>query len=159
MRIGMMSDSHGDMQAIDEVLKRAGKIDLWLHAGDCLPDARYLSLKSQTQVVAIAGNCDWPRPAAKEMETVQVGDLRIFLTHGHLFGVNFGLEALVKAAAGEQCTFAVYGHTHVARDIQSGAVRVLNPGSISRPRGGGPASFMILEMHAGKIHTDLIELI
>lgn len=159
MRLGIMSDSHGDMQAIDEVLKRAGQIDLWLHAGDCAPDARYLAVKSQTKVIGIAGNCDWPGPSAKEMEAVQAGNLRILLTHGHLFGVNFGLGQLVHAAEEQQCTFAVYGHTHIAQDVQSSTVRVLNPGSISRPRGGGPASFMIMEIFPGKINVNLIELI
>ena len=32
MKIGIMSDSHGDRRAIDRAVERAGKVDLWLHA-------------------------------------------------------------------------------------------------------------------------------
>ena len=59
MKIGIMSDSHGDRRAIDRALERAGKVDFWLHAGDCVPDAAYLGLVSAKRVENVAGNTDW----------------------------------------------------------------------------------------------------
>ena len=78
MKIGVLSDTHGDLANIRKVIKRVTDVAMWLHAGDCAPDARYLAVKSQTKVIGIAGNRDWPGPSAKEMEAVQAGNLRIF---------------------------------------------------------------------------------
>lgn len=45
IRIGVVSDTHGDFQALEQVLDQAGEVDLWLHAGDYSQDAR-ISKKS-----------------------------------------------------------------------------------------------------------------
>ncbi|HWR55298.1 MAG TPA: metallophosphoesterase family protein, partial [Negativicutes bacterium] len=34
MRIGIVSDTHGDQRAIKQVVAQVGPVDLWLHAGD-----------------------------------------------------------------------------------------------------------------------------
>jgi len=52
--------AHGARRAIDRAVERAGKVDLWLHAGDCAPDAAYLALVSAVRVENVAGNTDWP---------------------------------------------------------------------------------------------------
>ena len=39
IRIGVVSDTHGDFQALEQVLDQAGEVDLWLHAGDYSQDA------------------------------------------------------------------------------------------------------------------------
>lgn len=159
MRIGIISDSHGDQKALATVAAKAGQVDLWLHAGDCAPDAVYLQMLTQTEVVHVLGNCDWPNEKLSPAEIIETSAHKIFLTHGHLYGVNFGLEALAEEAAQCNCDIAVYGHTHIAGQWNHGGVLLLNPGSISRPRGGGPASFMILTEKKGEISVDLIELI
>jgi len=159
MRIGIVSDSHGDHKALESVAAKAGIVDLWLHAGDCAPDAEYLQQITDAEVVRVFGNCDWPSGTLPPVEVIEMGLHRIFLTHGHLYGVNFGLDALAKEAKECKCSVAVYGHTHVAGKWSQDGVLILNPGSISRPRGGGPASFMILTEKKGEISVDLIELI
>ena len=59
MRIGIISDSHGNTNAIDQAVKVAGEIDFWLHAGDLINDAEYLRMAYDAEVVNVAGNCDW----------------------------------------------------------------------------------------------------
>ena len=39
MKIGLISDTHGNTAAIDQAVELAGEIDLWLHAGDMIHDA------------------------------------------------------------------------------------------------------------------------
>ena len=121
MKIGIMSDSHGDRRAIDCAVERAGKVDLWLHAGDCVPDAAYLALVSAVRVENVAGNTDWPDGKTPD-------------------------EIVVEAA---QADIAVYGHTHVAQEV-AGDVHVLNPGSVARPRDEARPSFMLAELEVGK---------
>lgn len=58
MRIGVISDTHGVKKAMDRVILDAGKVDLWLHAGDYSQDAPYLEAKTGVPVYAVCGNCD-----------------------------------------------------------------------------------------------------
>ena len=85
MKIGIMSDSHGDRRVIDRAVERAGKVDLWLHAGDCAPDAAYLALVSAVRVENVAGNTDWPDGKTPDEIVVEAAGHRIFLTHGHIY--------------------------------------------------------------------------
>ena len=123
MKIGIMSDSHGDRRAIDRAVERAGKVDLWLHAGDCAPDAAYLALVSAVRVENVAGNTDWPDGKTPDEIVVEAAGHRIFLTHGHIYGVRSTLEMLVAAAKEAQADIAVYGHTHVAQEVAGAAWR------------------------------------
>jgi len=150
MKVGIMSDSHGNTMAIDAALRQAGRVDHWLHAGDCISDAEYLQLASDTAVTMVAGNCDWPGTSVPGEALVERGGHRIFLTHGHLYGVRYTIEALQEAAAERGADVAVYGHTHVA-DITPGAVLVLNPGSVARPRDEALGSFLLLELSEGQV--------
>ena len=97
----------------------------------------------------VAGNTDWPDGKTPDEIVVEAAGHRIFLTHGHIYGVRSTLEMLVQAAREEQADIAVYGHTHVAQDVE-GEVRVLNPGSVARPRDEGRPSFMLAELEAEK---------
>ena len=144
MKIGIMSDSHGDRRAIDRAVERAGKVDLWLHAGDCAPDAAYLALVSAVRVENVAGNTDWPDGKTPDEIVVEAAGHRIFLTHGHIYGVRSTLKMLVAAAKEAQADIAVYGHTHVKKLEKKDNLIILNPGSPSRPRDYAP-SFAILE--------------
>lgn len=145
MRIGIMSDSHGDHIAIEEAVKLAGKVGLWLHAGDCREDARYLQLIAQTKVVGVNGNCDWYGADAEDEALIEAEGHRIFLTHGHLYDVRQGTGLLAKTASANHADIAVYGHTHVA-DIVPGALYILNPGSVSRPRDEARPSFILMDL-------------
>ncbi|MBR3456914.1 MAG: metallophosphoesterase [Selenomonadaceae bacterium] len=149
MRIGIVSDTHGNTGAVEAVLEMAPEVELWLHAGDFVDDARYLEMRSNTGVVKVAGNGDWPRSDAPDEIVVEAGGHRIFLTHGHTYGVNYGTEQLEEAAGEAGCDIAVYGHTHKL-DRRSGKVCILNPGSASRPRDEMRPSFMTAELLPGK---------
>ena len=148
MKIGIMSDSHGDRRAIDRAVERAGKVDLWLHAGDCVPDAAYLALVSAVRVENVAGNTDWPDGKTPDEIVVEAAGHRIFLTHGHIYGVRSTLEMLVQAAKEAQADIAVYGHTHVAQEV-AGDVHVLNPGSVARPRDEALRASLLLASMSG----------
>jgi len=159
MKIGIISDSHGDYAAVEKAVQKAGPVDLWLHAGDCCPDAEYLQLITQKKLVHVAGNCDWPGSSVLLDEVIAASGHKLWLTHGHLYGVNFGLENLAQEASVRGCDIAVYGHTHIAVQQRIADTLVLNPGSIARPRGGGPASFMVLALENNKVSVNLIKLI
>ena len=153
MKIGIVSDSHGSTRAIDRMLSHpaAEGVTLWLHAGDITPDAEYLAMvtEGKAKVRYVAGNSDWPEPGARYDDVVEAAGHRIFLTHGHMYGVRFTTKMLCDAAGESGCDIAVYGHPPVA-EISTGHITVLNPGSVARPRDAMQGSFLVMELEQGK---------
>lgn len=151
MKIGIVSDSHGDTNALDAMLQHpaAADVEAWLFAGDIAMDAEYLEMVTDLPVIKVAGNNDWPMSRLEDTVLADLGDHRILLTHGHLYGVNFSTQNLVLAAREQAADIAVYGHTHVA-DLSIGEVTVLNPGSVARPRDASRGSFMVADLVQGQ---------
>ena len=152
MRIGIVSDSHGNIDVFEDMLAVPGaaEAELWLHAGDFAPDADVLEEMSGRRVVRVLGNCDFFVDGVHDETVVEVAGHRIFLTHGHLFNVRFDTAMLAAAAREMGADIAVYGHTHIALE-EYGDVTVLNPGSIARPRDERRGSFMLVELNAGEV--------
>ena len=161
MKIGLVSDSHGDTMALDLMLKtpEAQEAECWLHAGDFVRDADYLEMVSEKKVYKVAGNGDWPYSKAPDDMLVELAGHRILLTHGHEHGVRYGTENLEENAVNMEADIAVYGHTHIADITPKGknGVTILNPGSIARPRDDAYGSFMFLEIVPG--HEARVKLI
>ena len=158
MRIGIVSDSHGNTDVFEDMLAVPGaaEAELWLHAGDFAPDADVLEEMSGRRVARVLGNCDFFVDGVHDETVVEVAGHRIFLTHGHLFNVRFDTAMLAAAARETGADIAVYGHTHIALE-EYGDITVLNPGSIARPRDERRGSFMLVELNAGE--SPLVNLI
>jgi phosphodiesterase family protein len=152
VRIGIVSDSHGNTDVFEDMLAVPGaaEAELWLHAGDFAPDADVLEEMSGRRVARVLGNCDFFVDGVHDETVVEVAGHRIFLTHGHLFNVRFDTAMLAAAARETGADIAVYGHTHIALE-EYGDVTVLNPGSIARPRDERRGSFMLVELNAGEV--------
>lgn len=69
---------------------------------------------------------------------------KILLVHGHIEGVDFGYNKLGLDAKIQGTSYIIHGHTHIPLVEKRGDFTFINPGSVSRPRGGAPASFAIL---------------
>ncbi len=149
MKIGIVSDTHGSMEAVEKVVSLAPDVEMWLHAGDCTPDSGYLQTLVEVPVFAVAGNCDWPNDNMPDERVVEAGGHKIFLTHGHIYGVRYETDLLKQTAASRGADIAVCGHTHVAL-IEPGEIFVLNPGSASRPRDEARPSFMKVLLEQGQ---------
>lgn len=137
MRIAVISDTHDRYPArLPERLATADEI--W-HLGDvCDPAvlAAFEHLGPPLRVVL--GNNDaesrWPLSLDLERE-----------------GLRFHLIHIPPRRAPLGCNVVLHGHTHVPRDEQIGPVRWLNPGCVSRPNRGAPASFAWLTLKPRKI--------
>ena len=70
----------------------------------------------------------------KAFEIVEVGNNKIFATHGHDYGVDYNIDTLCSVAESNGCNIAMYGHTHVPDNSIYKGMYVVNPGSVSRPR-------------------------
>jgi len=146
MRVLIVSDTHGRHGNFEKVYDKIGPVDMVLHAGDVCGEEEWFRKKVAEELYMVRGNCDTSFDLPSK-DVIAFGDKLIFLAHGHHYSVGYGPEEIADAAAANGCDIAVYGHTHVPLDMEVGGVRVLNPGSLERPRqGNGKPSFMILEM-------------
>lgn len=134
-----------------------GEIDLLLHAGDYYKDALILGKDSGIKVKAVIGNCDLYAPGPVE-ELLQIDDFRLYLTHGHLFGVKRSLARLYQRAEEVGAHIVVYGHTHTPHQEKKKGILFLNPGSITWPRLPGRHSFAILDFEQSDYTVRTCEL-
>ena len=140
--IVVISDSHGSIRNLDRVSKRVGQPDALWHLGDCTEDAPLLAQRLNCGYVSVRGNCD-PFSDMPLTETVDWHGMRFLLLHGHTVG---GRMSLRYAAEERRANVVLFGHSHVAGIETAGDVLLLNPGSLSRPRGGRGPSLALLEL-------------
>ncbi len=150
IKIGVMSDSHRNLHAIDDVICKVEEsgidVSCWFHAGDSIDDTEYLEKVSGKKVYKVPGNVDWFTKARREI-LVNIGGINIYMTHGDMYQVKWGLKQLADRAKLLDADLIIYGHSHVgAKDIIDGRV-FINPGSVSEPRDGLAPSFMIVTIN------------
>ena len=87
-----------------------------------------------------------------------VNGRQLLFVHGHIEGVDFGYNKLGLDAKIQGIHVAVHGHTHVPHFEQHGDFTFINPGSISRPRGGSPASFAILTVEKDFVDAAFLKI-
>ena len=141
MRILVISDSHGQLGNLNEILKEAGKVDRVIHLGDAVGQDEEIREMCGCPVTIVRGNCDF-YSKNELVEIVEEENVKIFATHGHRFNV------------------ALYGHTHVPDVSYCKDVLVMNPGSISRPRqaSGRPTYGIVTIGSNGEARADTYSL-
>jgi hypothetical protein len=136
MRIAVISDTHDRFPAtLPERLREADEI--W-HLGDvCDPRVLVEFEQLGPPLRVVAGNCDaHPWPLTLNLDRA---GRRCHLVH------------IPPARAPAGVHLVLHGHTHVPRDETDPAgVRWLNPGCITRPNRGAPASYAWLTLDTGK---------
>lgn len=145
VKIVVFSDSHGDSDGMVSVLsKYHSDAEYVLHLGDGNSDLERISSRfPRMATVGVLGNCDWGflGSEADKQRVLDIEGVRIFICHGHRYGVRGGTDALIYAAEERNADIVLYGHTHCSKytsvtRFDGKILHVMNPGSISRPRGG-----------------------
>lgn len=135
MRALIISDSHGDTKRFDKAIN-AFEPDMIIHLGDIERDVEYLEdVYPSIPIEAVVGNND-PLCRRCAEKVIDVGGVKVFITHGHLYSAYDGGFRIAMRAKELGCAAALYGHSHMPHDEVHEGVRVFNPGSISRPRVG-----------------------
>jgi hypothetical protein len=158
MRVGVLGDSHGDLDLSKQAVRAMGAVDLLVHTGDFYQDALLLADQLGVEVHAVVGNCDRCVPGPRE-ELLELAGHRIFLTHGHLYGVKQGLLRLDYRAREVGADLVIFGHTHVPLSEEFNGIRYLNPGSVAWPRLAGQCSYALIRLEPGMpVDTELFTL-
>ncbi|BDH45073.1 phosphoesterase [Salmonella enterica subsp. enterica serovar Choleraesuis] len=170
MKLMIASDIHGSLPATERVLELFESSGArWLILlGDLLyhgprnplpegyqPGEVATRLNSVAErVIAVRGNCDSEVdqmllnfPITAPWQQVLVGESRLFLTHGH----HYHPAQLPPLSAGD---ILVFGHTHIPQASWSDErIGLFNPGSVSLPKGGNPASYGLLDDDILSVHA------
>lgn len=156
MRVLIISDTHRDIRYALEAIKKAGKIDLCLHAGDVEGDADILMSVLNCPLYMVSGNNDYFRMFPEELE-FNIGKYKVFMTHGHRYLVTLGGERFYEEAVSRGVDIAIYGHTHKPIIWKTDEVTILCPGSISYPRQNKRKhTFIIMEIDEnGEAHYSI----
>jgi putative phosphoesterase len=143
MKAIIFSDSHGSFNPMVEAIEKEGKIDLIIHAGDVVRDAEDLQMVYPRCAVAyVKGNNDWWDRSAPEDRFFEFDGVKIFLTHGHNYGVKYSLIRLAQKGSEMGADICIFGHTHSVCNEVMGEITLFNSGSASKHYG-------ILETHKG----------
>ena len=131
MKAAVFSDTHRNTAPMVEAVRRC-RPDIIIHLGDHDRDTEILREEfPNIPLYNVRGNCDLAA-TAPETDIVPMGPVKAFITHGHLYNVNYGIDSLVYAAEEAGCKVAMYGHTHAALQQDVGGVRVINPGTAGK---------------------------
>ena len=146
MRYLIVSDTHGNDRNLERAIMRSYPMDGVFHLGDLEGSESYIEDICPCPVYMVSGNNDFFSPAPSQ-QIVEIDELRIFMTHGHRYGVAYDMEDLKKAAKANQCRMAFFGHTHRPEIIEEDDMVLVNPGSLTYPRQAGRRpSYAILEV-------------
>lgn len=134
MKAAVFSDTHTNTALMVEAVRRS-RPDLIIHLGDHDRDTEILRREfPEIPLYNVCGNCDF-YPSAPQTDLVPLGPVKAFITHGHLYNVDYDrLDSLVYAAQEQGAKLAMYGHTHRALYEEIGGVKVLNPGTAGKGR-------------------------
>lgn len=152
MRIGLISDTHGDLDSWERALKIFKDIDLAIHTGDILSSGPFNPRSESYKPAELArainaapfpivfarGNCDAEvdsvaidYPIQAPYAFILKDNLRIMATHGHLHDD----DELIELGKRYRMNIVLSGHTHIVRILNIGGLYLVNPGSASLPKG------------------------
>ena len=135
MRILVVSDTHGDIRNLEEVIRKHRDAQVIFHCGDGANEAEQMkSIFPDRAFICVKGNCDlccdYPN-----IETITLEGKKFFITHGHIYNVKSTLLNLSLAIGEAQAQVAVFGHTHNPLCLYEDGVYFLNPGSLRGYKG------------------------
>lgn len=153
MKILVVSDTHGHSSELVQVLRKVKPIDCLIHCGDVEGQENYIRGIAECPCYMVKGNndffCDLPRE-----EVFQLGNYKVMVTHGHMYGVSMDTSMLEEEARNRGVQIVMFGHTHRPFLEQKEDITILNPGSLSYPRQAGrKPSFLVMEIdRQGEAH-------
>jgi putative phosphoesterase len=179
--IGLIADTHVPDRRrqlhpnVVPTFKKAGVTQI-LHAGDISVTRVLQQLGEVAPVVAVRGNRDWFGLAKLPISRiVEIGEVRIGLTHGHVGWRMYAKDKLAFLLSGRPQSFdyftdrvvagmldmdvIVFGHNHEPFVRHIGDQLVINPGSACcQMMPDKPPSVALLYIEAKKVRGEIVFL-
>ena len=141
MKILLVSDAHGNIDTMMDLIKVYPNMDLYLDAGDNMSSVYQISPYRSAK-----GNCDYYPYDEKVFISTPIGG--ILMRH---------LPYIDKKEL-EGVKLFIHGHTHRMKiDVRDNYI-ILCPGSVALPRDGSNGTYAIIEIDNGNINIDIIDI-
>ena len=139
IKILVISDTHGNENAVLEILARHDDAYMLIHLGDNYTDAFiYEKLYPEIRFEYVPGNCDFNLHDLEEWKVISKEEVKLFITHGKRY------KEMLKKAVEFNCDIFISGHTHVPFIGKESEMTLLNPGSASLPRQNSEKSYAVI---------------
>ena len=149
MKILIFSDSHKSFAPMAKAIEIEKDANWIIHAGDVHSDVEDLLIAyPKTPVAYVKGNNDFFLRDVPEDRFFTLDGVKIFLTHGHNYGVKYSIAALFKKGAELGADICIFGHTHVAVCEKMGKITLFNPGAVTK-------SYGVLEINNGEYSLEI----
>ncbi|MDO4604674.1 MAG: metallophosphoesterase [Helcococcus sp.] len=158
MKVAIVSDTHGRIEPFLNKIEEYTDIELIIHLGDTVDDAKKIRERTQLPMFVVRGNNDYMDVNTPWRELIRIKGHKILLTHGHKENVNFGQTQLYYAARETDAEMVIYGHTHVYLYEEIEGIKILNPGSAGYDRGCEYESFVLMNVTSDNISIERIRL-
>jgi len=158
LRIIVVSDTHGNYNALKKIFEKNLSADMFIHLGDGEREFMELSrLYPQKAVRNVAGNCDFA-PLSPEVAVIGAGEHKIIASHGHRYGVKYGIDHIKMIALKNGADIVLFGHSHVRFNYYEDGIYFFNPGSASSPRDGKRPSYGFIDITAHGVVANHVDL-
>src|SRR5690625_1842524 len=153
-RVLIVSDSHGLTEELT-IIKDRHQLQYNIHCGD---SELSTSAPQLADYHTVSGNCDWKGEFTNE-RLIDIGGLRFYITHGHLYGVKSTLMKLQYRAQEVEADVICFGHSHIAYAEEIDQKLYLNPGSIRLPKQSVKPSYIIMEWdECNEVHVHFFHI-
>lgn len=152
--VAVVSDSHGNFDALHHVVEDNPDISALLFLGDGYHDFEKLEREFPAiPMMGVPGNSDYDceEPFTK---IYHIAGKKLMLTHGHNYQVKLTMDYLLAIARKHEVDAVLYGHTHWSSVLREadGLWRV-NPGSV-----GYSKRYALLTIDGDEITAELCYL-
>ncbi len=149
MKAIIFSDSHKSFAPMITAIENEGTVQQIIHAGDVHSDIEDLGIMyPKIPLAFVKGNNDVFLRDVPEDRIFDFYGIRIFLTHGHNYGVKYSLAALLKKGQDVGANLIIFGHTHQPYKEKIQGITLFNPGATTR-------SYGVLEVLDGDFRLEI----
>lgn len=131
MRLLVISDSHGRVGKVRDIIMTHNEADAVIFLGDGERDIDSVAESfPEKKFFCVCGNCDLYSQNPETRLEFFAGK-RVYCTHGYLEKVKYGDDLLFETGVSKGADIILYGHTHRPVTDYRNGVYIMNPGTAS----------------------------
>lgn len=128
MKILVVSDSHGNFKDFYNICKKESP-EVVIFLGDLTKDVYEISnIFLNIKFHIVRGNCDYDDFKTEDEKMIILGNVHIFLTHGHMYQVKKNYNSI--SAKLKNADIVIFGHTHAQYLERKKDGILFNPGAL-----------------------------
>jgi putative phosphoesterase len=160
MLLGIVSDTHGNVEAIRQVIQRfvTLRVDLVLHLGDDYLDLLFFEA-ADLKILAVPGlYCpEYRDPTIPNQRIENLAGIKVFIIHSP-DAITFD-PGKIDPKKNAPVDIVLYGHTHAPQIQEKNGVLWVNPGHLkAHDRRGYPLSYALMHLNPPKVDVQILTL-